>query len=227
LRLPFPRPDSFADPARQRKIVNDVAEIVDAAAKKAVKPFVDRDAIVHDASNSIEPLVQDYFDILPIERTLIEDTIEITVPSTRPTRKRKVVPTIQPATTKQLTVYKDRLTATLNGWAKGGQFIVHGNIAASQNLGVGIAVLEKSNRGNAAQSPQIDNDLVEALDELRKAVSRKLNAFEFSRGVKVFQGNRLFITKPIARRYWTETAALNDADEIAGTILMDAPKGDG
>ncbi|MGA2439525.1 MAG: type I restriction endonuclease subunit M, partial [Tepidisphaeraceae bacterium] len=227
LRLPFPPPDTFPDPARQRKIVNAIAEIVDAAAKKSAKPFVDRDAIVRDASDSIEPLVQDYFDILPIERTLIEDTVEITVPSTHPTRKRKVVPTIQPATTKQITAYKDRLTETLNGWAKGGQFVVRGNIAASQNLGVGIAVLEKSIRANGAQSPQIDSDLVAALDELRKAVSRKLNAFEFSRGVKVFQGNRLFIAKPIGRRYWTETAALNDADEIAGTILMHTSKGEG
>lgn len=47
-----------------------------------------------------------------------------------------------------------------------------------------------------------------------------MNTFELARGVKVFDGDRLYIVKPLSRRYWTETAALNDADEIAGSILM-------
>jgi hypothetical protein len=227
LRLPFPRPAVFTDSARQRKIVNAVAEIVDAVSKKAAKPIADRDALVKEAGDAAEPLIQDYFDILPIERILINDTIEITAPSIRPTLKRKSVPTIQPATANQINAYKDCLTDTLNGWAKGGAFVVRGGIAASPSLGIGVAVFEKSARNDGIPSPQVDSDIVTALDDLRNAVSRKLNAFEFSRGVKVFRGNRLFIAKPIGRRYWTETAALNDADEIAGTILMHAPKGDG
>jgi hypothetical protein len=227
LRLPFARPEWFPRPSRQWEIIKGVVDIVTSAASRSEKPLTDRNAIVTEAGQLIEPLVQEYFDILPIEQVLVDDTIEVTVPSIQPTRKRTRVPTIEPTTNKQIRAYKDRLTQTLNGWARGGLFVVHGNVAVSQELGVGIAVLEKSNRGNGSQSPQIGNDLVAALDDLRKAVSRKLNAFEFSRGVKVFQGNRLFITKPIGRRYWTETAALNDADEIAGTILMHSPKGAG
>ena len=227
LRLPFPLPDTFSDSTRQRQIVSAVADIVDTAATKTAQPFADRDAIVRGADAAIEPFIQDYFDVLPIEQILIEDTITTTAPSIRPTRKRKLVPTIQPATAKQITAYMNRLTDTLNGWRKRGQSLVRGNAAVSQNLGVGITVLERSNRANGAQSPQIDNDIVAALDELRKAVSRKLNAFGVARGVKVFLGNRLVIAKPIGRRFWTETAALNDADEIAGTILMHTPKGEG
>jgi len=34
------------------------------------------------------------------------------------------------------------------------------------------------------------------------------------------------VVKPIGQRFWTQTAAMNDADEIAGTILMRSPKGD-
>jgi hypothetical protein len=30
--------------------------------------------------------------------------------------------------------------------------------------------------------------------------------------------------KPIGQRFWTQTAALNDADEIAGTLLMYVPQ---
>jgi hypothetical protein len=46
---------------------------------------------------------------------------------------------------------------------------------------------------------------------------------EIIRGIKIFDGDRLYLVKPIGQRFWTQTAALNDADEIAGTILMHTP----
>jgi hypothetical protein len=64
-----------------------------------------------------------------------------------------------------------------------------------------------------------------ALERLRKVTSRKLNTLELIRGAKVFDRDRLYLVKPIGQRFWTETAALNDADEIAGTILMHTPQG--
>jgi hypothetical protein len=41
----------------------------------------------------------------------------------------------------------------------------------------------------------------------------------------VFDGDRLYLVKPIGQRFWTETAALNDADEIASAILMQTGQG--
>lgn len=42
----------------------------------------------------------------------------------------------------------------------------------------------------------------------------------------VFDRKRLYMVKPIGQRFWTQTAAMNDADEIAGTILMRSSEGD-
>jgi hypothetical protein len=64
-----------------------------------------------------------------------------------------------------------------------------------------------------------------ALERLRKVTSRKLNTLELIRGAKVFDRDRLYLVKPIGQRFLTETAALNDADEIAGTILIHTPQG--
>ena len=69
----------------------------------------------------------------------------------------------------------------------------------------------------------LETDLIGALDRLRMTVTEKFNAFEMARGIKVFNENRLYIVKPLAQRFWTQTAALNDADEIAGSILMHTP----
>jgi hypothetical protein len=41
----------------------------------------------------------------------------------------------------------------------------------------------------------------------------------YYRNLKIFDGNQIHIIKPLALRSWTKTAALNDADEIAGAIL--------
>lgn len=221
LRLPFPLPDHLSNPGRSWEIIREVGRIVMAASSKASEEFADREGLVQDASKFIDALIDEYFDILPLERALIDDTVRIIIPSARPTRKRQVVPTIQPSKEKQREDYTKRLCDTLNGWAKSGPFIVQGRATASEKLGIGVAVLQKVRGDAALPIPQQEfTDLLPALERLRKVTSKKLNTFELIRGAKVFDGDRLYLVKPIGQRFWTQTAALNDADEIAGTILM-------
>jgi hypothetical protein len=110
--------------------------------------------------------------------------------------------------------YTQRLCETLNAWGKRSRYVVHGYAAASPKLGVGIAFLQKVARGVAAPAPPDDlPDVISALHELQRVTAQRLNVFELLRGAKVFDGDRLFLVKPISRRFWTQTAALNDADE--------------
>jgi hypothetical protein len=226
LRVPFPLPDMTANPRRSREIVKKVAEIVTLAAKQATGDFVDRAGIVRQATDGIEKLIGEYFDLLPIENVLIDDTSRIIAPSVRPTRARLVVPTISQSTEAQQGLYVKRLCDTLNGWASSGAFVVQGYSIASANLGIAVAVLQKSRAG---ATPFLElqgaDGLLTALDRLRGVTAKRLNTFELIRGAKVFDRDRLYVVKPLGRRFWTETAALNDADEIAGTILMNSPQG--
>ena len=57
------------------------------------------------------------------------------------------------------------------------------------------------------------------LENVQQALPRKMGGFTYYRNLKVFDGDRLYILKPLARRHWTKTAAINDADEIAAAIL--------
>lgn len=222
LRLPFPLPQATANPARAKELVEEVSRLVQTATRQSQKPLVDRDAIVHDTQATIEPLLYEYFDVLPTERVLVEDTIRVSIPSFRPGPQRRSVPAIEPSTPDERTRYTNRLCSTLNGWAKGSSSRVIGAPTVSEAVGVGLIVLDKVNHGTQASHQQVKSDLLAVLDGLRDSVSLKLNTFELARGVKVFDGNRLYVVKPLGRRHWTETAALNDADEIAGSILMSA-----
>ena len=84
LRLPFPLPDAQPDPKRSHQIVNEVVKIVDETARKADADMVDRVGIVRGASVKIEPLINEYFDIIPPEKALVEDTIRVVIDSTAP-----------------------------------------------------------------------------------------------------------------------------------------------
>jgi hypothetical protein len=78
--------------------------------------------------------VEEYFDVLPMEKLLIEDTNTVVIPSVRPTRARLLVPTIMPVKSAQLDAYRDRVCEMLNGWAKRGRFAVRGQVHAAPSL---------------------------------------------------------------------------------------------
>ena len=225
LRLPFVLPDALDDPERGKAIVREVSRIVDDAANRSADDFADRQGIVRLAGEAIEPLLDEYFDILPVERSLVNDTVNVTIRSILPTRNKADVPTIKPSRQGQREHYTQLLCDTLNGWSRNGDFMVHGRSVASERLGVGVAMLQKTARGGTLDTTDDLTDVLSALNRLNKVTKRKFNSFELIRGTKVFDGNRLYLVKQIGQRFWTETAALNDADEIAGTILMHTSKG--
>ncbi|MEL6406522.1 MAG: N-6 DNA methylase [Chloroflexota bacterium] len=223
LRLPFPLPSEAIDPERAEQIVAEVALLITNAMDKAGDVWTDREAVISEAQDKINPLVFEYFDILPTERILIEDTINIIIPSFRPSIRSRSIPTIEPSSTEAMDTYTSRVCDTLNSWIRRSSSRVVGASKRSLDMGVGLVVLEKVD--HEAQIT-LDNaqDILAILHQLRETSATKVNTFELMRGIKVFDGNRLYILKPLGQRYWTETAALNDADEIAGSILMQSSR---
>jgi hypothetical protein len=218
LRLPFPLPHEADDPDRARQIVSKVARIVSDAVPPD-QPLVDRDDLVRRAQAQAEELVEEYFDVDDIERMLIADTTEIVIPSVRPTRDRLDVPTIVNTSNEQRQTYTRLLCNTLSAWASR-EYEVHGRPIADGTLGIGLVVLEKVRRGKSPRRlNESTGNVMAALDRLQRGAAKRFGSLELARGLKVFDGNSLYITKPLSRRFWTRTAALNDADEIAGTIL--------
>lgn len=224
-RLPFPLPEQTNNLRESVRLVREVARLVAIAKEEAKGDFVDRAALVRKTQNAAEKLVEEYFDIDPIERLLIADTNRIIIPSVRPTRKRIEVQTIKASKPDQRDSYALRLCETLNGFASGGQHEIHATTLVSAEMGVGIAVLEKTRRGEQPrQLPNSATPLLPVLRRLESITAKSLGSVQLVRGVKVFHENLLYVVKPIGQRFWSATAALNDADEIATTILMRSSK---
>ena len=168
---------------------------------------------------SIGKLIEEYFDIDDIERMLIADTAKIIIPSVRPSRGKPNVPTIKQSGATLRASYTSLLCDRLNGWAKQ-EYRVHGKTLIDSSIGVGMVILEKTRREEKpTRLSATDGELLKAIDNLQGTAAKNHGTFELVRGVKVFHKNLLYITKPLGQRFWTNTAALNDADEIAATIL--------
>ena len=225
LRLPLPLPDRFDDPQRPQEIVDHVAEVLELASEQSASSFIERDFAVASASAEVEPLIEEYFDIQPLDKHLIADTINIVVPSVQPTPKRMPVPTLQISTDEQCRVYTERVCATLNGWATSREFKVRGSSLVSGALGLGAVLLEKCRRSEAGEpTAHIGTDLLQVLDRIRNATSTHQGSVNPARGLMLFDENKLYIVKSPAQIHWTRTAALNDADTLATTLLMHGPR---
>lgn len=114
-----------------------------------------------------------------------------------------------------------RLCEMLNMWAKDGEYMVRGRTVSSEKLGIGMAVLERIYKSEASTPmKEMGNDVLAPLERIRELLSQNNNTINPLRGLMLFDKNQLYIVKPLGQRNWTQTAALNDAEEIAGTLLM-------
>ncbi len=196
------------------------AKLFDQAIERAKRPLVDRQRLADDVQSQVDDLVYAYFDVDNFERMLIEDTSAYVLTSIQPSRARVYIPTNLSSKHAMRKSYATLLCKRLNGWAKQG-LQVHAKTIADSSVGVGMVVLEKTKSGQEPTGlAEVGNDLLHVLDSLQHTSTRSHGTFELVRGLKVFDRNLLYITKPLGQRFWTNTAAINDADEIAATILM-------
>ena len=199
--------------------MREVAQIIAEAANRTREAVIGRDDIIAQAITATEKLVEEYFDVDDIERMLIADTDTIIIHSVRPTRARINIPTIKPTNHAQRAAYTHLLCNTLNDWAST-EYQVYGQASEDTRGGVGLVVLEKTQRGQLpAHLDVAGKDLLSVIIRLQQTAAKNYGSFELVRGLKVFDKNLLYITKPLGQRFWADTAALNDADEIASTIL--------
>jgi hypothetical protein len=218
LTVPFPLPDEHASPARAREIVSAVAREVQIATEKVRQPIADRPGIVRAAQEAANHLIYEYFDIDDNERALVEDTNDLIIPSTRRSAASEKVPTLRHSTPASRRGYIDTLCATLNGWSGKRAAPISARTHISEWSGVGAVELLHGSC-SLALTPAQSGDFLAALEGIRAAYKTHLGAVELLRGVKVFERERLFLFKSLQQRFWTRTAALNDADEIAAAIL--------
>ena len=223
--LPFPLPEDTYNPSNSHKIIEQVVEQMNGLKTSIEKNYMVQEEGTKAAIQNIEPLVYKYYGISKREQMLIKDTVTIFKKSMMPSSVNNKVRTIESPTPDERSNYVELLCNILNSWAKRSKFRVNGRIEYSSVLGESIVTLWKSPKVERVKQVQTSDDLQVALENIRQALPDQIGRFRYHRNLKVFDGNKLYILKPLARRYWTKTAAINDADEIAAAILSSGRSG--
>ena len=94
----------------------------------------------------------------------------------------------------------------------------------NQKAGLALLTLVKTAKGGNVDNyheRQPNQKLAKLIERVARAsVEDKLGGLRFLRGFALFEDQQVHILKPLARRHWTSTAALNDADEMADFIAV-------
>ena len=214
-RFPFPQPET----AEQRSILQEVAALHRAMESEFEAGVFKWEQNIKQTSEHFDELVYAYYGVDSWERALIEDTVNIWIPSATPRRSSKI-PALAPATPANRDEYLQLLLEVLNTWSRTSGKEISGNVISSPTTALALVRLKReATTGQAAPETTSSAELERALKRVKALLPNSSGSIRQLRNLKVFVGDELYLVKPLIRRYWTRTAALNDADDIAAAIL--------
>jgi hypothetical protein len=223
LELPFPLPENTSDPVKKQEIITSCAKALRNLRRtlSAEANLLRRDSLVQVAQEELNEAVYAYFGISRWEQELIEDTVRIFRPSSAPpsfeSPKLITAPFSRPEHRED---YARTLARTFRAWTRrtGKQISVQGLIVKKTGLAVLTLVAGDSNFVYSEKDATVQVEGL--LDRIRTACAHNTGTlFKPLRGFAFYEPDRVHILKPLARRYWTRTAALNDADEIVAHMM--------
>jgi len=171
-----------------------------------------------EISKGLESNVRKYYDIDKYEEMLIDETIMLSMKSFHKKTDAANIPTLKIPQKNNWQTYTKTLCEMLNHFGKGSQFKVNGKVYK----GMPYSVVHLSLTDKISKSVPVSGakeKLASVIKKMETLLQNKEGRFVFCQNLKVFDGDSLYILKPMQMRFWSRTAALNDADEIAGAIL--------
>lgn len=225
--LPFPLPEQTSDRDRSERIVSACVAIIHDWQSELEKPLRDADTLACSARRKLFKHLSNYFGLCEWERELITDTADIFRPSSTPgsLNSDKLI-TAQPSLRSHRKEYAETLVRTFGSWTRGKKTLwAHGHLAEKSGLalltfGTGGKAREYDEDKAAEEVERIVNAIRASSAHEGGTVFRKLRGFAF------YEDDRVHLLKPMARRHWTRTAALNDADEIIARMMEEGGWGD-
>lgn len=174
---------------------------------------------IKDLEDALFKSVCDLYELTENERIIVEDTINYTIDHFL-NRKRTNIPlrSIKHPTLNKLQKYANRLCKQLNGiLAFEDKKLIYQLYEVEDRSPLLTVVKFKQTSKTATQvnEPKKIRGIKEALNEISKNINRDISGRIYALShLRVYEGEHLYIIKPSEERFWSESAALNDADEI-------------
>ena len=223
-RIPFPMPDDFDNPQEKWSLVRQVAKLITEAKNKADTDtgLLRRNTVVDAVKGRIKKLVYEYYEIAPWEEVLIDDTANIFAKSATPSSIHSPkLNTLAPTKTEHREAYAELLCKSINTWCRRTPLKVSANVKVASDLGLGLLVLTKSEKKEKYTEGVVSNsEITELLQMIQRSLLVETGShLAIQKRYVHFERDCVYMIKPLEMRYWTQTAALNDADEIFAAML--------
>jgi hypothetical protein len=168
--------------------------------------------------NELFNCVCDLYELNENERIIVGDTLNYTLDHFLNRRKSIPLRSTQHPTSDKLQKYADRLCKQLNGMLalEGKKLIYQLYEIEEDKSSLTVVEFEQISKTTAkVTKPKKVGELEDALIHLSQSIKREIVGGIYALiHPRVYDGERLYIIKPSEERFWSESAALNDADEI-------------
>lgn len=215
MRLPLPMPSDLSDSVRADEIYRQLVQAIDdfVPSRFGEQEYA---AYADVALKGIDQLTYHYFGLSRDEIAMVEETVDCVLPAVQPSSS--MFPnTWRHSTLSDRRSYSDTLVRRLSRWFSDGLSL--GIRLFSSNAD--YAILEVSISPDEAD-PYTENGMVsfpEAIVELQANCGRPITGnFCIALDVRVFVGSKLYLVKPLQKRYWLHGSALADAGAIVSDL---------
>jgi hypothetical protein len=213
LRLPFPSPEDMPEQERSQSAANALISLIDEAVNSLQRPFkldADNDGLFDE----LDRLACEYFCLSDEEISLVEDTVKNIIPAVQPSQGS--FPDIwKPAGRKDRQTYASTLVRSMADWFDRNCGVGIRLEARNDDLAVLCLTLEERHRKTDYVEDN-DRSVGDVLADLFKHIHQPLPGnFQLMPDFRLFIGSKLFLVKPVQKRFWLRSAALADADAIA------------
>jgi hypothetical protein len=214
--IPFFLPEESATPHKTKEIIDEISNVIEDYKNES---WFGRSATAaHIRRVVLEPLVRKYYGIDKYEAMLIDDTCDLAMKSFHPKQSTLDIPTLKNPEERDAIIYAQALCEMLNSFGQGSCFKVNAEVILGQPYSVVKVTLTDKIR-KSVPVVKANNKLVMAFDRMRSLLEQEGGRFVFCKNLKVFDRNELYLLMPMRMRFWSRTAALNDADEITRAVL--------
>jgi len=175
--------------------------------------------------NLLEHDIYQYFDLNEEEIALVEDTIKIVEPSSTPSTRECLslanLLSLAPINEKILQDYAVRLTSTLNEWAKDGPSRVEASASIFNDNTFVLFTLTQVKKPKDFHLFDFDKSTEALFQRIYASAIQEQGYINHPRVITFFEGKNIYLLKPARHIHWTQTEALNDADEIFAKIIRE------
>jgi hypothetical protein len=162
-------------------------------------------------------LVYDYYGLTDEERIVVDDTVRNVVPSVQPHRGA-ATPLLEESTETEREQYASTIARTLARWVNG---TVHARVLDAARAWSLVELSLNGLHSDGVSAEKHPTALTTALERVMRSLpAGSSHNVQLRPDFKLFLDDTLFLIKPLDARFWLPSMALNDADEIAGDLLL-------